>query len=44
MDCPKCKSTQRKKNGFRRGKQLYKCKSYGKRDIAKLEMTITGYC
>ncbi|MGL5834580.1 MAG: transposase-like zinc-binding domain-containing protein, partial [Waterburya sp.] len=24
MDCPKCKSTHSKKNGFRRGKQSYK--------------------
>lgn len=29
MPCPQCKSTQNKKNGFRRGKQSYKCKSCG---------------
>ena len=29
MDCPKCKSSRQKKNGFRRGKQSYKCKSCG---------------
>lgn len=34
MDCPKCKSTQSKKNGFRRGKQSYKCKSCGTQYVA----------
>ena len=29
MHCPKCKSSQKKKNGFRRGKQSYKCKNCG---------------
>ena len=29
MHCPKCKSSQNKKNGFRRGKQSYKCKNCG---------------
>lgn len=29
MDCPKCKSSQKKKNGFRRGKQSFKCKNCG---------------
>ena len=29
MNCPKCKSNQNKKNGFRRGKQSYKCKNCG---------------
>ena len=29
MHCPKCKSSQRKKNGFRRGKQSYRCKNCG---------------
>ncbi len=29
MQCPKCKSSQNKKNGFRRGKQSYKCKDCG---------------
>ena len=29
MDCPKCQSCQKKKNGFRRGKQSYRCKSCG---------------
>ena len=29
MNCPKCKSSQKKKNGFRRGKQSYKCKNCG---------------
>jgi len=29
MDCPKCKSPQKKKNGFRRGKQSFRCKSCG---------------
>jgi insertion element IS1 protein InsB len=27
MQCPQCKSTQNKKNGFRRGKQSYRCKT-----------------
>lgn len=34
MDCPKCKSSQSKKNGFRRGKQSYKCKSCGTQYVA----------
>lgn len=25
MNCPQCKSSTKKKNGFRRGKQCYKC-------------------
>ncbi len=29
MDCPKCKSSQKKKNGLRRGKQSFKCKRCG---------------
>ena len=29
MDCPKCKSSQKKKNGFRRGKQSFRCKNCG---------------
>ena len=29
MQCPKCKSSHNKKNGFRRGKQSYKCKDCG---------------
>ena len=29
MRCPKCKSSQSKKNGFRRGKQSYRCKNCG---------------
>ena len=29
MHCPKCKSSQKKKNGFRRGKQSYRCKNCG---------------
>ena len=29
MHCPKCKSDQSKKNGFRRGKQSYRCKNCG---------------
>ena len=29
MDCPQCKSSKKKKNGFRRGKQCYKCKDCG---------------
>ena len=29
MHCPKCKSSQSKKNGFRRGKQSYRCKNCG---------------
>ncbi len=29
MYCPKCKSSQSKKNGFRRGKQSYRCKNCG---------------
>lgn len=34
MDCPKCKSSQKKKNGFRRGKQSYKCKNCGTQYVA----------
>ena len=29
MDCPTCESSQNKKNGFRRGKQSYRCKNCG---------------
>ncbi len=29
MDCPKCQSSQKKKNGFRRGKQSFRCKNCG---------------
>ena len=29
MDCPKCKSSRKKKNGFRRGKQSFRCKNCG---------------
>lgn len=29
MQCPQCKSFHNKKNGFRRGKQSYKCKDCG---------------
>ena len=29
MDCPKCRSSQKKKNGFRRGKQSFRCKNCG---------------
>ena len=29
MQCPKCNSPHNKKNGFRRGKQAYKCKDCG---------------
>lgn len=29
MYCPKCKSSQNKKNGLRRGKQSYRCKECG---------------
>ena len=29
MECPKCKSSQHKKNGLRRGKQSYRCKDCG---------------
>ncbi len=29
MNCPQCKSSNKKKNGFRRGKQCYKCKDCG---------------
>ncbi|MDJ0533017.1 MAG: hypothetical protein QNJ70_11070 [Xenococcaceae cyanobacterium MO_207.B15] len=29
MDCPRCKSSQKKKNGLRRGKQSFKCKNCG---------------
>ncbi len=34
MDCPKCKSSQKKKNGYRRGKQSYKCKDCGTQYVA----------
>jgi insertion element IS1 protein InsB len=34
MHCPKCKSSQSKKNGFRRGKQSYKCKNCGSQYVA----------
>ena len=33
MDCPKCQSCQKKKNGFRRGKQSYRCKNCGFQDV-----------
>ena len=29
MYCPQCKSPRNKKNGFRRGKQSYRCKDCG---------------
>ena len=29
MNCPKCSSSKNKKNGFRRGKQSYRCKDCG---------------
>ena len=29
MNCPQCKSSRNKKNGFRRGKQSYRCKDCG---------------
>ena len=29
MNCPHCKSSKKKKNGFRRGKQCYQCKDCG---------------
>ena len=29
MHCPKCKCDRSKKNGFRRGKQSYRCKNCG---------------
>ncbi len=29
MDCPKCKLSQKKKNGFRREKQSFRCKNCG---------------
>ena len=29
MNCPKCQSSQKKKNGFRRGKQSFRCKNCG---------------
>ena len=34
MDCPKCRSSQSKKNGFRRGKQSYRCKNCGTQYVA----------
>ena len=34
MKCPKCKSSQSKKNGFRRGKQSYRCKNCGTQYVA----------
>ena len=34
MDCPKCKSSRKKKNGYRRGKQSYKCKNCGTQYVA----------
>ena len=34
MDCPKCKSSQKKKNGFRRGKQSFRCKNCGCQYVA----------
>ncbi|NJM86201.1 MAG: IS1 family transposase [Hydrococcus sp. RU_2_2] len=33
MQCPQCKSSQNKKNGFRRSKQSYKCKACGCQDV-----------
>ena len=35
MDCPKCKSSQTKKNGFRRGKQSFRCKDCGCQYVEK---------
>ena len=29
MNCPQCQSSNKKKNGFRRGKQSFKCKDCG---------------
>lgn len=34
MDCPKCSSSQKKKNGFRRGKQSFRCKNCGCQYVA----------
>ena len=34
MKCPKCQSSQSKKNGFRRGKQSYRCKKCGTQYVA----------
>ena len=34
MECPKCQSSQSKKNGFRRGKQSYRCKKCGAQYVA----------
>lgn len=34
MNCPKCQSSRHKKNGFRRGKQSYKCKDCGCQYVA----------
>ncbi len=33
MYCPKCNSSQNKKNGFRRGKQAYRCNNCGSQYI-----------
>ena len=33
MYCPQCKSSHNKKNGFRNGKQSYKCKNCGDRYV-----------
>ena len=36
MNCPQCKSSRNKKNGSRRGKQLYRCKNCGTQYVANL--------
>jgi len=35
MKCPHCRSQQLSKNGYRRGKQCYRCKDCGKQFVEK---------
>jgi predicted SprT family Zn-dependent metalloprotease len=37
MKCPHCQSSQLSKNGYRRGKQCYRCKECGKQFVEKLK-------
>lgn len=40
MICPRCQSQQLSKNGYRRGKQCYRCKECGKQFVEKSSVNI----